>query len=45
MVSVVVGDDIIGYEPDQDADLYEYWKAEPRYWETVKQQCHNVERR
>lgn len=31
-VSVVAGDDIAGYDPDQDADLYQYWKAEPRYW-------------
>ena len=27
------GDDIAGYDPEQDADLYEYWKAEARYWE------------
>lgn len=33
-VSVVAGDDIAGYEPEQDADLYEYWKAESRYWNT-----------
>jgi hypothetical protein len=32
-VSVVAGDDIAGYDPNQDADLYHYWKAEPRYWE------------
>ena len=30
-VSVVAGDDIAGYDPEQDADLYEYWKAEDRY--------------
>ena len=33
-VSVVAGDDIAGYEPEQDADLYEYWKAESRYRNT-----------
>jgi hypothetical protein len=32
-VSVVAGDDLAGYDPEQDADLYEYWKAEDRYWE------------
>jgi hypothetical protein len=32
-VSIVAGDDIADYDPEQDADLYEYWKAEPRYWE------------
>lgn len=32
-VSVAAGDDIAGYDPEQDADLYEYWKAEDRYWE------------
>ena len=32
-VSIVAGDDIAGYDPEQDADLYEYWKAEARYWE------------
>lgn len=32
-VSIVVGDDIAGYDPDQDEDLYQYGKAEPRYWE------------
>ena len=31
--SIVVGDDIAGYGPEEDADLYEYWKAEDRYWE------------
>ena len=30
-VSIVAGDDIAGYDPEQDADLYEYWKAEDRY--------------
>ena len=33
MVSIVAGDDIAGYDPEQDADIYEYWKAEQRYWE------------
>ncbi len=33
MVSIVAGDDIIGYDPEQDADIYEYWKAEQRYGE------------
>ena len=32
-VSIVAGDDIAGYDPAQDADLYEYWVAEKRYWE------------
>jgi hypothetical protein len=32
-VSIVAGDDIAGYDPEEDADLYEYWKAEDRYWE------------
>ena len=32
-VSIVAGHDIAGYDPEQDADLYEYWKAEARYWE------------
>ena len=32
-VSIVAGDDITGYDPEQDADLYEYWKAEDRYWQ------------
>ena len=32
-VSIVSGDDIVGYDPEEDADLYEYWKAEDRYWE------------
>lgn len=32
-VSIVAGDDVAGYDPEQDADLYEYWKAEDRYWE------------
>jgi len=33
-VSVVTGDDIAGDDPDQDADLYQNWKAQPRYLET-----------
>jgi hypothetical protein len=33
-VSIVAGDDLAGYEPEQDADIYEYWKAEDRYWES-----------
>jgi hypothetical protein len=32
-VSIVRGDDIAGYDPEQDADLYQYWKAEDRYWQ------------
>jgi hypothetical protein len=32
-VSIVTGDDIAGYDPAQDADLYEYYLAEERYWE------------
>jgi hypothetical protein len=32
-VSIVAGNDIAGYDPEQDVDLYEYWKAEDRYWE------------
>jgi hypothetical protein len=32
-VSIVAGEDIAGYDPQQDADLYEYWKAEQRYWQ------------
>ena len=31
--TIVEGDDIAGYEPSQDADLYEYWLAEQRYHE------------
>jgi hypothetical protein len=27
------GSDKPGYDPEEDADLYEYWKAEDRYWE------------
>lgn len=33
-VSIVAGDDLAGYEPEPDADIYEYWKAEDRYWES-----------
>ncbi len=29
-VSIVSGDDIAGYDPAQDADLYEYFLAEER---------------
>jgi hypothetical protein len=32
-VSIAAGDDIADYDTEEDADLYEYWKAEPRYWE------------
>ena len=32
-VSIVAGDEIAGYVPEEDADLYKYWKAEDRYWE------------
>ena len=32
-VTITAGDDIAGYDPEQDADLYEFWKAEKRYWE------------
>ncbi len=32
-VSVIVGDDIAGYDPETDVDLYEYWIAEDRYWQ------------
>ena len=32
-VSIVAGDDIAGYDPQTDADLYEYWKPEERYWQ------------
>jgi hypothetical protein len=31
-VSIPAGDDITGYDPEQDTDIYEYWKAEDRYW-------------
>ena len=31
--SVVAGDDIAGYDPAQDMDLYEYYIAEERYWQ------------
>ena len=31
--TIVNGDDIAGYEPAQDTDLYEYWLAEERYHE------------
>ena len=30
-VSIVASDDIADYDPTQDADLYEYFKAEERY--------------
>jgi len=32
-ISIVAGDDIAGYVPEKDADLYAYWKAEDRYWQ------------
>ena len=32
-VSIVAANDLAGYDPEQDADLYEYWKAEDRYWQ------------
>ena len=32
-VTIVAGDDVAGYDPEQDSDLYEYWKAEERYWQ------------
>jgi hypothetical protein len=31
--TIINGDDIAGYEPSQDTDLYEYWLAEDRYHE------------
>jgi hypothetical protein len=31
-VSIIAGDDIAGYDPEDDADIYEYWKAEDRHW-------------
>ncbi|MBC8877102.1 MAG: hypothetical protein H8E44_47340 [Planctomycetes bacterium] len=30
-VSIVAGDDLADYDPEQDGDIYEYWKAEDRY--------------
>ncbi len=30
---IVAGDELAGYATGQDADLYEYWKAEERYWQ------------
>ena len=32
-VSIVAGDDLAGYDPAEDEDIYEYWMAEQRYWE------------
>jgi hypothetical protein len=32
-VSVVESEDIAGYDPAQDRDLYEYYLAEERYYE------------
>ncbi len=32
-VSIVAGDDIADYDPEQDADLYEYWMVEAHFWE------------
>lgn len=34
-VSIVAGDVLAGYEPEQDADIYEYWMAEDRYWQQL----------
>lgn len=31
-VSIVAGEDLTDYDPAQDEDLYEYYKAEPRYF-------------
>jgi hypothetical protein len=31
-VSILAGDDLAGYDPSEVADIYEYWKAEDRYW-------------
>ena len=31
-VSIIADDDIADYDPGEDADIYEYWKAEDRYW-------------
>jgi hypothetical protein len=31
-VSILAGDDIADYDPEEDADIYECWKAENRYW-------------
>ena len=33
-VSITAGDDIAGYDPEQDSDIYEYWKADDRYWKS-----------
>ena len=32
--SIVARDDMAGYDPAQDADLYQYWIAENRYSES-----------
>jgi hypothetical protein len=34
-VTIAAGEDVAGYDPEQDADLYEYWKAEERYWQAT----------
>ena len=34
-VSILAGNDIAGYDPAQDADLYEYFLAEERYWKAT----------
>ena len=33
LVSVIENEDIAGYDPAQDRDLYEYYLAEERYYE------------
>lgn len=32
-VTIATGDDIADYDPVLDAGLYEYYKAEDRYWQ------------
>lgn len=34
-VSIVAGDDLAGYDPEHDADIHEYRKAENQYWKQV----------
>jgi hypothetical protein len=34
-VSVVANEDIAGYDPAQDRDLYEYYLAEERYYREI----------
>ena len=31
-IGILPGDDIADYNPAQDADLYEYFLADERYW-------------